>query len=168
MPLIFGLSVILQVSCIVHCMRTGRNTNWIYVLAILSYAGVVAYVAAELLPDILYGRTGRRAVRSVKRVFDPTGDLRQFESEARFGGNVASRQKYADELSRTGRHDDAIAEYRKALTGLYEHDPNLMLGLARVYFAKGVPSATRATLADLIRLNPDFKSQDGHLLYAQS
>src|SRR6185295_10346621 len=114
MPLIFGLSVILQVSCIVHCMRTGRNRNWIYVLAILSYAGVIAYVAAELLPDILYGRTGRRAMRSVKRVFDPTDDLHQYESETRFDSNVTSQQKYADELSRTGQHDDAIAEYRKA------------------------------------------------------
>jgi hypothetical protein len=168
MPIILGLSVLLQVSCIVHCMRTGRNTNWIYVLAILSYAGVLAYVAAELLPDILYGRTGRRAARNVKRVFDPTGDLRKYESEARFGQNVASRQRYADELSRLGRHEDAIAEYRKALNGLYEHDPNLMLGLARAQFAKGDPAATRATLDDLIRLNPDFKSADGHLLYAEA
>ncbi len=168
MPIIFGLSILLQVACIVHCMRTGRNTMWIYVLAILSYAGVLAYLAAELLPDMLRSRSTNRAVRSVKRVFDPTGDLRKYESEARFGGNVASRQRFADELARTGRHDEAIAEYRKALTGLYEHDANLMLGLARTQFAKGDAAACRATLDDLIRLNPDFKSADGHLLYAES
>jgi hypothetical protein len=43
-----------------------------------------------------------------------------------------------------------------------------MLGLARAQFAKGDPNACRATLDDLIRLNPEFKSADGHLLYAQA
>ena len=44
----------------------------------------------------------------------------------------------------------------------------LMLGLARAQFAKGDPVATRATLDDLIRLNPEFKSADGHLLYSEA
>jgi hypothetical protein len=99
---------------------------------------------------------------------DPEADLRRYENEARIGGNVASRQRYADELTRHGRYDDAIAQYRAALTGLYEHDPNLMLGIARAQFAKGDATATRATLDDLIRLNPDFRSPDGHLLYARA
>src|SRR4029453_19350337 len=72
------------------------------------------------------------------------------------------------ELIKQGRHEDAIAEFRKALTGLYEHDPNLMLGVPRAQFEKGDASAARATLDDLIRLNPDFRSPEGHLLYARS
>jgi hypothetical protein len=69
---------------------------------------------------------------------------------------------------RHGRFDEAIATYKQTLTGLYEHDPNLMLGLARAHYAKGEPAATRATLDELIRLNPDFKSPEGHLLYARA
>lgn len=168
MPILFVLSVAAQIGCIVHCIRTDRNRMWIYVLVILSFAGVIAYLAAEVLPDALHSRTARRAGRGLKNMIDPHGDLRKYETEVRFGGNVASRQRYADELSRNGRHDEAIAEYRKALTGLYEHDPNLMLGLARTQFGMGDPAACRATLDELIRLNPEFKSPDGHLLYAQS
>src|SRR5207302_1935924 len=55
-----------------------------------------------------------------------------------------------------------------ALTGLYEHDPNLMLGLAQAQFGKGEASAARATLDELIRHNPDFRSPTGHLLYARA
>jgi len=81
---------------------------------------------------------------------------------------VSSRQRYAEELTRHGRYDEAIAQYRSALTGLYEHDPNLMLGLARAQFGKGDAAAARTTLDELIRLNPDFKSPEGHLLYARA
>jgi hypothetical protein len=162
------LSIVIQALLIVHCIKTGRNTIWIWVIALLSYAGIVAYVAVELVPDLIGSRTARRAGRNVKKVFDPNADLRRYENEARVGGNVASLQRYAAELTRQGRYDEAIAQYRKALTGLYEHDPNIMLGIAQAQFGKGDPSATRQTLDDLIRLNPDFRSPDGHLLYARA
>jgi hypothetical protein len=99
---------------------------------------------------------------------DPTADLRRFEDEAKVGGNVASRQRYAEELVKHERYDEAITQYREALSGLYEHDPNLMLGLAQAQFGKGDAAAARATLDELIRLNPDFRSPVGHLLYARA
>lgn len=162
------LSIVIQALLIVHCIKTGRNQLWIWVLALLSYAGILAYVAVELLPELFRGRTAQRTARGFKRVLDPNANLRRYESEARVTGGVATRQRYADELIRQARYDGAIAEYRQALTGLYEHDPNLMLGLARAQFGKGDATAARATLDELIRLNPDFKSPEGHLLYARA
>jgi hypothetical protein len=99
---------------------------------------------------------------------DPTRELRRYENEARVAGNVASRQRYAEELVRHGRYDEGIAQYRQALTGLYEHDPNLMLGLAQAQFVKGDASGARGTLDELIRRNPEFRSPAGHLLYARA
>ena len=168
--LFFILSIAIQVAFIVHVIKTGRNTLWIWVLVIpvLAFPGMLAYLIVEILPELLRSRTAQRTARGFKKAMDPEGDLRRYENEARVGGNVASRQRYADELVRHGRHDEAIAQYRSALTGLYEHDPNLMLGIARAQFAKGDATATRQTLDDLIRLNPDFRSPDGHLLYARA
>src|SRR5262245_2361825 len=168
MPILFIVSIVIQALLIIHCIKTGRNTIWIWVIALLSYAGIVAYVAVELLPDLFGSRTARRAGREVKKIFDPHSDLRRYEQQARVGNNVANQQRLADELVRKGRFDEAIEEYRKALTGLYEHDPNLLLGIARAQFEKGDATATRTTLDDLIRLNPDFRSQEGHLLYARA
>jgi len=165
---VFVLSIIIQAALIIHCIKTGRNQIWIWVLALLSYAGVIAYVAVEILPELFRSRTAQRTARGMKRVLDPNANLRRYETEARVGGNVASLQRYAEELTRQGRYEEAIAEYRKALTGLYEHDPNLMLGVARAQFSKGDATAARTTLDDIIRLNPDFKSAEGHLLYARS
>ena len=100
-------------------------------------AGVIAYIAVEILPELFRSRTTRRALRGVRRALDPEQDLRRLENAARHSGGVASRQRYAEELLRQGRHAEAIGVYRQALTGLYEHDPNLMLGLARAQFAPG-------------------------------
>lgn len=162
------LSIAIQAGLIIHVIKTGRNQIWIWVLALLSYAGIIAYVAVEIIPDLFRSRTAQRTARGFKKAMDPTADLRRYESEARLAGGVATRQRYAEELLRHGRHDEAIAQYREALTGLYEHDPNLMLGIAQAQFAKGDAVAARTTLDELIRLNPDFRSPHGHLLYARA
>jgi hypothetical protein len=166
--LLYLLPLIIQVLLIIHVIRTGRNQIWIWVLALIPLAGPIAYIAIELIPELFRSRTAQRTARGLRKAMDPTAELRRYENEARVGANVASRQRYAEELVRHERYDEAIAQYRGALTGLYEHDPNLMLGLAQAQFAKGDAPAARATLDELIRLNPDFRSPAGHLLYARA
>jgi hypothetical protein len=162
------VSLVFQALLIIHCIKTGKNQIWIWVLALLSFVGVLAYVAAELIPDLLRSRTTQKTVRGVRKVLDPTKDLRRLEGQARVTGGVGDQQRYAEELLRQGRAREAIDTYRQALRGLYAEDPNLMLGLARAQFEAGEPPAARATLDELIRLNPEFKSPQGHLLYARS
>jgi len=162
------LSIIVQVALIIHVVKTGRNQIWIWVLALLSLPGAVAYIAVEILPELFRSRTAQRTARGLRKAMDPGADLRRYENEARVASNVASRQRYAEELVRHQRYDEAIGQYREALTGLYEHDPNLMLGLAQAQFGKGDASGARATLDELIQRNPDFRSPAGHLLYARA
>ncbi len=166
--LILAAPIIIQVALIVHVIRTGRNTIWIWVLALLSYAGIIAYLIVEIIPQLLGSRTAQATRRSVKRALDPEAQLRRLQTEAQVTNNVASNQRYAEELLRHDRFTEAAAIYRRILTGLYEHDPDLMLGLARAQFGAGEVSAARATLDEAIRLNPQFRSPDGHLLYARA
>lgn len=162
------LSYAVQAALLVHCIKTGRNWLWVWVLLLLPGAGALAYVAVEILPDLFRSRAAQRTARGFKRAVDPFADLRRYENEARLAGNVAARQRYADELVRHGRYEEAMEQYRQALTGLYAHDPNLMLGLARAQFGSGAAPAARATLDDLFRENPDFRSPEAHLLFARA
>jgi hypothetical protein len=164
------LPYLLQGTAIVHCIKTGRNSLWIWVLIWPGIGAVaaLAYIAIEIFPDLFRSRTAQRTARGFKRAVDPFADLRRYENEARLAGNVAARQRYADELARHGRYQEAIEQYGQALTGLYVHDANLMLGLARAQFASGGAAAARATLEELMRTNPDFRSPEGHLLYARA
>jgi hypothetical protein len=165
---LFLLALVLQVVLIIHCIRTGRNTVWIWVLALLSLPGAIAYIAVEIIPGLWRSPTTGRALRGVRRALDPGQQLRAYQQAAQRSGDVASRQRYAEELARQGQSAQAVDAYRLALTGLYEHDPNLQLGLAQAQFAAGHPAAARATLDTLIAHNPNFKSPEGHLLYARA
>ena len=163
------LPYIVQVLLIIHVFKTGRNYLWVWVLLLLPFGlGALAYLSVEVLPDVFRSRAAQRTRRGLRRAIDPGADLRRYGDEVRVAGNTASRQRYAEELVRHERYDEAIDQYRAALTGLYQHDPNLMLGLAQAQFAQGEAATARATLDELIRLNPQFSSPAGHLLYARA
>lgn len=166
------ISGLLSLALVVHCIKTGRNTIWVYVLVILitiaPFVGPLVYICAEILPDWFRSRTSQRAVRGLRSTLDPQGQLRRFEHEMKVTGNVAAKQRYADELVRLGRAKEAVPIYQTCLTGVFADDPKLLLGFAHARFAAGDPAGTRETLDELIAKNPEFKSADGHLLYARA
>jgi hypothetical protein len=166
--LIFILTLALQACLIVHVIKTGRNTLWIWAIALLPAAGSLAYVVVELLPGVFAGKTARRTRTGVRRLMDPNRDLRRAAAEVELSGNVDSRRRLAEELHARGQYAEAAAVHRAGLKGIFEHDPTLLLGLARAEFAAGDFAAARASLERLIQHNPDFKSADGHLLYARA
>ena len=164
----FVINLIVVAALAAHCLRTGRNALWLWVLFLLPGAGALAYIAVELVPDLLHTRTAGRALRSARQSLISAQQLRDYEAAVKRTGDVASRQRYAEELLRQGRAPEAVEAYRQTLAGLYEHDPNLMLGLAQAQFAAGLAAAARSTLEDLRDRNLDFKSADAHLLYARA
>lgn len=168
---LYGLSVLCTVACIVHVVRTHQTNTWIWVLGALfmfPFIGPLVYFCAIVLPDLMGTRSGRRAVRGLRDTLNPEADLRRLENEVKLTGDVGSRQRYADELLRLGRTAEAVEVYRTCLTGLFADDPKMLLGYARSLFANGDAAGARRTLDDLIAKNPDFKSADGHLLYARA
>ena len=168
MPLIFILTLALQAALIVHVIKTGRNNLWIWAIALLPAAGSIAYIGVEILPEIFGGRTGRRTRASVQRIIDPDRDLRQAAAAVELSGNVDARRRLAEELYERGQYTEATAVYEGGLKGIFEHDPVLLLGLARSRFASGDFGSVRTSLEQLMLHNPQFKSADGHLLYART
>ena len=168
MSLIFILTLAIQAGLVVHVIRTGRNTLWIWAIALLPAAGSLAYVVVEILPEFVGGRTARRTKTGMQRMIDPNRNLRQAAAEVEISGNVDARRRLAEELYARGQHAEAVSVYEAGLKGIFEHDPTLLLGLARAQFAAQDFAAARATLERLIQHNPDFKSTDGHLLYARA
>ncbi|NQD37349.1 tetratricopeptide repeat protein [Permianibacter sp. IMCC34836] len=164
----FLLSILLQVACLVHAVRTGRDRIWIYVIIIGSMIGCLAYLIVELVPAMASSRGAQRARKSVAKTFDPTKDLRQHARAMTINNSVGNVIAFAEECLQTGHHNEAIDAAQNARKGLFLHDPNLLQVLAKAQFAAGRYQDARQTLDELIAANPDFKSADSHLLYARS
>jgi hypothetical protein len=160
--------LLIQAALIVHVIRTGRNTLWIFAIGFLPGVGALAYVIAEILPDLLGGRTARRAKSGMQRMIDPNRDLRRAATEVEISGNVDARRRLGEELFERGQFEQAIEVYRGGLKGIFEYDPTLLLGLAKAQFGKQDFAGTRSTLEGLSQHNPDFKSADAQLLYARA
>jgi hypothetical protein len=164
----FILGLLIDVLLVIHVLKTGRNTMWIWVVVMLPMAGPIAYVVIEILPELSRSRVARRVLTNAKRSIDPTRELRTAQQKLRTNDSIDSRRRVADELCNAGNYAEAVHYYQQALVGLYEHDPHLLLGLARAQFELGEATPVRETLDRLIKENPDFKSSDGHLLYARA
>lgn len=165
---LFGIALILQIALVVHVFRTGRAIYWVYIIVFIPVVGSAAYLIVEVLPELFGHRSTRSALRGIRKTLDPNADIRHHEKLHKLSGSVEAARRLAGELVASGRYEDAIRHYEDALKGLYEHDPDLLLGLAQAQFGNGEFEKVRGTLDKLIEHNPDFRSQDGHLIYARS
>lgn len=168
MPALYIVGIVVSIPMIVHCLRTGRNRGWMFLMFAMPIIGAAAYFFVEVMPELRHSRGAQRAMRGLRSTLDPEGDLRRFENEMKVSGTAHAKQKYADELVRLGRPAEAVPIYQTCLTGVLADDPKLLLGYARARFAAGDAAGARTTLDELIGKNPDFKSPDGHMLYAQA
>lgn len=166
-PLVL-LSALLQIGCAVHVLRTGRPMYWLFLLLIGSYVAVAIYLFAELLPDLRQSRGARRVITGAQDRIDPERRKRQATRQLEVADTIDNRLRLAEESLNAGDFQQAAELYRSGLRGQYANDPYLMLGLARAQFGLDLPAETRRTLEELIAANPDFRSTEGHLLYARA
>lgn len=166
-PLIL-LSIVLQIACCVHVIRTGRPLYWVFILLVFSFIAVAIYFIAEILPGLGNDPAARKVVRKVKDRIDPEREKRSASQQFGLSDTQATRRRLAEESLRSSDFQQAVELYRGALKGLYETDPEMMMGLARAQFGLGQAAEARATLDALIAANPGYRSKDGHLLYART
>lgn len=162
------LSIVLQVACCVHVVRTGRPMYWIFILLLFSYIAVLIYFIAEILPDLRNNPSARRAASKVRSSVDPGRERRHADRQLGLADTVENRRRLAEECLRSGDYARAEELFAESLRGIHRTDPDLMLGLAQARYGLGKARETRETLDALISANPDFRSTDGHLLYARA
>ena len=55
---IFILSILIQLALVVHAIKTGRNSSWVFILLFFPLIGGLAYLIVELLPSMGQSRGG--------------------------------------------------------------------------------------------------------------
>lgn len=157
-----------QLLLIIHVLKTGRNRYWILILFFLPLIGGVAYLVVEVLPELAGGVQGQRAVRGMKQLVDPGGDMRACARAWDQSPNTENGRRYAQALINADRPDEALGILEQARSGFFENDPTLLLLEAQVRFLKKEWDKSLELLEKLREENPDFHSADGHLLHARA
>lgn len=165
-PLI--LTYAIQIFLIIHVLKTGRSRLWIWVLFLFPGLGGVAYVLVEVLPDFMSGIGGQRALRNVRKAVNPGAELRQHEAAWQQSPNADNARRYAAALLEAGKQDEAGKILDEALSGFFSTEPSLLLLKAQLLFETGQAGEAVEALETLTAENPDFRSPEGHLLYARA
>ena len=168
MPILTALVLMIQIAFAIHVVRSGREVFWIYIIVFVPLIGCAVYFFTQVLPELGNSRTVRRAGNSFANVVAPHRGLKQCREELAMSNTLDNRLRLADECLNANLVDEAIDIYTGSLYGAYENDPDILLKLAKAYFRAGDNEKTKVTLLRLIEVNPDYKSDDGHLLYARS
>lgn len=168
MPFVAVLLLVVQIGFVIHAVKTGRDQFWIYVIAFLPGIGCVAYFFTQVLPELNQNHGVNKASSSLLKAVDPQRELKKRKQELERADTIDNRRKLAAECVEAGLPEEGVELLTACLKGGYEEDPHLLLELATAYFATKQFDNARATLETLIEKNPQFKSHDGHLLYARS
>ena len=68
----FYISIVLQVICVIHCIRRGRNNSWIWLIVFVPFAGCIAYIFTEIF-------SGNDIRNGVGSIFSPSISIRKLE-----------------------------------------------------------------------------------------
>ncbi|HMO74303.1 MAG TPA: PLDc N-terminal domain-containing protein [Sphingopyxis sp.] len=110
----FGIVIALQVACIVHVFRAGRNPAWVMAIAFLPMIGMAAYFIVEVLPNLSRDRRVREVKATIADSIDPERRVRDARDAVEFSDTVAHRLDYGDALMGRERHVQALEQYRTA------------------------------------------------------
>lgn len=168
MPFVAGLILILQICFAIHAIKTGKDRIWLSMIAFLPGLGCAVYFFTQVLPELNQSHTANKVGNSLRKSLDPKRELRERKLELERADTIDNRRKLAAECVAADFPHEAVELLNGCFKGGMEQDPHLFLELATAQFAAEEFNDARSTLESLIETNPNFKSHDGHLLYARS
>jgi hypothetical protein len=171
--MVYGIAIIaIQVMTLIHVVRTGRTQPWLFVVLFLPLVGSIAYLIAEVLPEVLNGKTAREAAEIAKDRLDPDRHVRLLLEQAKEAQTPEAYAKLAHEYARLGRHRDAVSAYGQATEGFFADDPDLNYAMTQAAF-DGAEEGTltwrdaRTAFEKLATIDPKFRPKERSLFLAR-
>jgi hypothetical protein len=165
---IFIIAILIQLGLIVHVLKTGRNTMWVFVLIFAPMIGGLAYFIVELLPELTNSRSARQARRSVAKAINPDRDLKHASRQLAVAETAQNSIKLANEYLDRSQFAEAKELLLRSRKGVHADDPVILLSIAKAQFGLQEYADVLKTLEELKNTNPSARSPEGHMLYARA
>ncbi|MGC4038061.1 MAG: hypothetical protein QM764_19020 [Chitinophagaceae bacterium] len=155
------ITIGLQLICVIHCVRKGKQNNWIWIIVFLPIVGCLAYIFTEMFSsgDINNVQSG------VGNFLNPGGRIRKLENNLRFADTFTNRTMLADAYLASGNTDKAIELYESSLEGNFTENEYVLSQLIIAYFQKRRYEEIIPIAQKIYKL-PQFARSKAHICYA--
>jgi hypothetical protein len=165
----FGfITLIAQLACAAHIVRSGRHYLWIVPVLLLPWVGIAAYVIYSLAAGAAQNYAVRRFADNTPNITDPGTSYRQKKRDMELSGSAQTKRVFAEACIKRGRFQDAVELYESAAQGQFATDPALLHGLARARLLVGDGAGSEAAFDALKATDPHAFTQDAQLDYARA
>jgi hypothetical protein len=137
MPILVVLHYLPAFLCGIHCVRTGRTQQWLWILIVGGSLGAAVYFFSVMLPDMMGGRTARRLGQAAAKALDPQREYREALEALSDVGSVGNHMRLAKAAGELGKWAEAEAHWRVCVSGHYVDDPVMLAGHARALIEVG-------------------------------
>ena len=79
----------LQAICVIHCLRKGKNQQWIWLIVFLPLIGCLVYIFQEMFS----GNEIKQVQSGVSTIINPTGSIRKLETQLKLVNNEVDPRK---------------------------------------------------------------------------
>ena len=162
------LTYLTQALCAVHAVRRGAPYMLVFMILAFPVMGCAIYLVAVLIPEWSNSRSAWQAKNTIRKKLDPGRGMREAAQALEVSDTVENRLRMADQLVASGDGAAAVPLYQGCLDGTFAENPEIMLKLARAQFDSQEFYGAKATLGSLIAQNPEYRSDEGLLLFART
>lgn len=162
-----ALDIFLDVLCIVHLIKTGRDRMWFYLIIFLPLVGAIAYFFMEMLPDMTRSPEFKRAKANLKETLNPGQRLRELQERAEMTPSVEMKKELAKEYVNNSMFPQAIAVYEDCRKGVHANDESILEGLSLAHYFNNDHAKAQQALAELFAHRDKTKCDEFNLLQAR-
>jgi hypothetical protein len=164
-PILTLVELAAKVGCILHVIRSGRSTSWIWLIAIFPAGGSLIYFFLEILPDL---KRGRGAIGlNLRLPQNPAKAITRLKEELEFTNTVEKRVQLAHAYAAASKYPEAIETVSACLKGVFKDDHVLTFELAKLQVAARQPQEALGNLEVLDRLKSKHARYERQLLAAR-
>ena len=165
---IFYIPLLLQVLLIVHAFKTGRDRLWIYVMIFLPYAGGIAYLIVELLPEFFRSSAANSAKSTFTQVISPNREFELLQSKSELSPTFENLRLLGEEYLKRQQYGEAVEIFTKALKGPSSDNPHVLLKLGEAYYQSGQYESAKSVLYRIYNEKKEASSLDVISLLAEA
>ncbi len=161
--MLYYLVIGIQIYCLYHAYTTRNKLYWYFIILFAPGLGSVIY----LITQVFTQKDVAIVQKEITAVINPTKKVKDLEAKVAFSDTYQNRLDLADAYTEINDLENAIKNYKEALTGSHSEDYYGTAQLLKAYYYTQAYEEAINT-AQVIKDKPEFETSKAQFLYGLS